>query len=218
MSKQKDKNYPRVGDFVRIDNPQMFIRCGYPLGINDVREEIRKNHLKKIEDFITGILCEEGNGNKSLDNSFGDLRNNVPSICAWKIINALAYERLKAKKFGGRERSIHTEFDKNAKGKIFKINKTRCVMTGTYSPPSGGYDYWSGEYDYEPGYLNNQERHRILMLSPCEYTENVWSMGGYYEIEDCHVTKIEDPEKELNMQKSLASSHQTIYTKTIANI
>ena len=39
MSK-KDPKIIRVGDKVRIVNPEMFVRCGYPMTKQDAREEV----------------------------------------------------------------------------------------------------------------------------------------------------------------------------------
>ena len=40
MSKKLDPKIIRVGDMVRIDNPEMFIRCGYPMSLEDACKEV----------------------------------------------------------------------------------------------------------------------------------------------------------------------------------
>jgi len=55
----KDKNRIKIGDYVRIDNPEMFVRCGYPLSIEDMRKEIVDNRFVDIEKFIISIVHGE---------------------------------------------------------------------------------------------------------------------------------------------------------------
>jgi hypothetical protein len=209
MSK-RDPNRPMKGDWVRIDNPQMFVRCGYPISIAEVREQVEKDHQKEIEDFIDRIA--RGKPEEDIEDiGTWKLRtrikqNDIPSKSTRKIIEALAYERLKAQGFGGKERTVHTDPAPDMKGKIFQIERTKCCMTGKYYAPSGGYDSWSGEYDYEPGGLMNQKCHRILCLRDEAYGEawihyhDPYNYQGY-RIEDIHVTKIEDPKEYLENER-----------------
>jgi hypothetical protein len=137
-----------------------------------------------------------------------------------KIIDVLAYEMIKFKGFGGTERTIHTEYKPELRGKLFKVMGTKMHMTGRYVPPYSNYDSWTGEYDYEPGYLEGQKSHRILLLDDVAYGEGCIRFHDLFtnhelRIEECHVTKIEDPEQEFKMQKAVKNSHETIYTKTI---
>jgi hypothetical protein len=200
----KDPNRPMKGDWVRIDNPEMFVRCGYPFSKEDMRKEIEREHLIDIEDFIDRIGWGKPEKEMSLSRKFNP--NQGLDRSTRKIIDILAYERLKAKGFGGRERQIHTEYAPDMKGKIFKILDTKCCMTGKYFAPSGGYDPWSGGYDYEPGGLLNQKCHRILRLDeeaygqPCVHFFSKFNEYGY-RIEDIHVTKIHNPKEYIEDER-----------------
>jgi len=58
MPKRKRKLDPkiiRVDDYVRIDNPEMFVRCGYPLSLNDMCKEVEDIFGKVIEDLIYSV-------------------------------------------------------------------------------------------------------------------------------------------------------------------
>ncbi len=187
MSK-KDSLCPKINDFVRIDNPEMFVRCGYPIGIQDVRELIRKNNMSDITDLINKVI-----GQNDCDILPRLLRSDgVRETSIRKIIDVLAYEKLRNDGFGGRERTIHTLYDENQKGKIYQVIGTKRCVTGTYVPPSGGYEYYSGEYEYEPAYLMNDKSHRILILSIEQPNPTYFAdLREIYSIEDCHVSKVE---------------------------
>jgi hypothetical protein len=166
MSK-RNPNRPMKGDWVRIDHPEMFVRCGYPLSIKEVRKQIEKDHRNEIEDFVDKVARgapSDEDGENWLTRRSILSRSRIMSRSVRQIVDALAYERIKAQGFGGRERKVYTEYVEAMKGKVFKIESTKTCMTGEYYDSSGGYDSWSGEYDYEPGGLMNQKCHRILQL------------------------------------------------------
>jgi len=188
----KDKNRIKIGDYVRIDNPEMFVRCGYPLSLEDVRKEIKDKHFIDIEKFIISIVHgKEKVEDFNLTNILFDkdaYLNKAKSSQA--IINILAYEILRQRNFGGRERKIHTKTVEENRGKIFQVTGTKMCVTGNYVAGSGSQNYYSGEYDYEPPYLENQKSHRILLV----YIPNRIIPYGFTDdntIEECHVTKVE---------------------------
>jgi hypothetical protein len=193
MESMKDKSRIKIGDYVRIDNPEMFVRCGYPLSIQDMRKEIKDNHFIDIEKFIISIVHGEDKVKDfNLTNvvSHKDTYLNK-SKTSQAIIDLLAYEMLRHRNFGGRERSIHTKIVEENRGKIVQVNGTKMCVTGNYVAGSGSMDYWSGEYDYEPPYLENQKSHRIL--SVYIPMDKIIPYGEFVEetmIEECHVTKV----------------------------
>jgi hypothetical protein len=188
----KNKNRIKIGDYVRIDNPEMFVRCGYPLSIEDVGKEIKDNHFIDIEKFIISIIHGE---DKVKNFNLTDVLNKDAYLNKSKssqaIINILSYEMLKHRNFGGRERSIHTQTVEENKGKICQVTGAKMCVTGNYVSGSGSRDYWSGEYEYEPPYLENQKSHRIL--SVYIPIDKVVPYGFSYDhrIEECHVTKVD---------------------------
>jgi len=171
MSKKPDPNIIRVGDRVKILTPNLFIRCGYPLGIQDMIKEIDQCFGTFIED----MLRSAGKGDKMV---FRDQNGKYPDRPEDMIVfeseekgrdyrdiaRILAYERLKLKQYGGNTRSIHTETIDDLKGKVGKVIEIRFVHTGTYQRGYSGYSY-EGEYDYEPSYLSDEQTHKILTLS-----------------------------------------------------
>lgn len=187
ISKDKERLMrPKIGDSVRINTPSMFVRCGYPMTISEVKEDIESNNLAEIEDFINDII-----GNKEIDIMSSRFKIRKRSI--QEIVSALAYEKMRFNGFGGRTRSIYTEDVENLRGKVAKVIGTKMCVTGDYVHGYGGYDYYSGGYEYEPAYLMNQKHHRILILDYIPAIvhgcfQNIYS-GSM--IEDCHVTKVE---------------------------
>lgn len=148
------KDIIRVGDWVKVVNPQEFIRCGYPLSFQDEKTEVYEKYSKKVEEFLHN---EIGLGVKL----FGDLKSLTEVDAAVdKICGAIAYETLKRKGFGGRSRQIYTKENKNILGKEGCVSRIKFHKTGEYYSPSGG-----GEYDYESGGLRNEKTHKILEVN-----------------------------------------------------
>lgn len=108
-----------------------------------------------------------------------------------KIVREVAYCRLKHNGFGGRERKIYTDIIEELKGCEYVVINKRQVKTGTYSPPSSGYNYMDGCPEYEPGYLLKQKTHVILEVCPVEYrTVQIGKKTGD-EIEECNVEMVQ---------------------------
>lgn len=186
--RDKDKNRimkPMIGDSVIINTPSMFVRCGYPMTISEVKEDIGSNNLSEIENFINDII-----GNQEIDIMSSRFKIRKRSI--QEIISALAYEKMRFNGFGGKTRAIYTKDVEDLRGKVAKVIGTKMCVTGDYVPSSGGYGYYSGEYDYEPAYLMNQKRHRILILDciPNIVHSCFLMIHSDSMIEDCHVTKV----------------------------
>jgi hypothetical protein len=191
-----EKNRIKIGDYVRIDNPEMFVRCGYPLGIEDMRKEIKDNHLSDIEKFIISIVCDKDDRAKEFySDGIKCLIQTDKADCsdsANAIIDILAYRMLRHRNFGGRERAIHTKTIEAHKWKICQVTGTKMCVTGNYVAGSKCYDNWNGGYEYEPPYLLNQKSHRLLALSiPACIGETKFIQGHECMIEECHVTKID---------------------------
>lgn len=185
-----NKDIIRKGDKVKIITPNMFIRCGYPFSLDDARKEIDDKHRDKINEFLHSfgfgkplILFEKEI--RSVDNK--GLPEDDPVYR--KVRDAIAYELVRSRKFGGRERSIHTRYEKECEGKIFKVEYINYVHTGTYHD---GYFSRGGYYDppeYDPPYLENEKTHKILTglsSSPLIFVGS----DDLLRIEDCWVQKV----------------------------
>src|ERR1700735_883914 len=102
----RQPKYARIGESVRIVNPKRFVRCGYPLSLDDVYEkfnnEISDLKLKAIRAIMSypsppaeGIMWT---GNPTLG-SRGD--------CL--ISQAIASMIIRREGFGGKERQVFEE-------------------------------------------------------------------------------------------------------------
>lgn len=200
------KDVIRVGDTVKIINPDFFLRCGYPLSLQDGMdmilndEEAMKALGKGIDKAIgreyTVPLKDEIVGLSSI------MRPTKTSYDILKIIRILAYYRISNMKFGGKERKIFTVRKEEAKGHEFEVISKRVVNTGIYVPASGGYNSWGDDYDYDPAYLNNAKSHVILDLMNGSCDGDYYYVGDLIEsnlrIEKCNVEKVI---KETNKSK-----------------
>ena len=196
-----DPKIIRVDDIVRIDNPEMFIRCGYPLCINDMCEEIEKHFKNVIEDLIYSV----SNGDEFVrrddrenhSDKWGTIRPILHSNDDYgRIYRELAYRRLQGKNFGGNERKVFTEKVESVRGKKARVVGIKFVKTGIRHNGYSGYDYSYGNHDYEPPYLSDEKTHKILqidLIEPVEYGN--WTEGiDNHRIEAIHVTKVHDRE------------------------
>jgi len=164
----------REKDKVKIINPEIFVRYGYPMSkdetINKIDEKYQSDIVKFLTDLnITGIK-EKINTNLVFND--GDFIRAYEDIC-----KALAYYLMKKKKFGGNTRSIYTETEKRFMGKIGEVIGIHRVMTGKYV--SDYYDEYGMEYI--PARLEKQKSHKIL---------TILIEKEFFEIEDINVEKI----------------------------
>jgi len=163
MRKRKlDPKIIQVGDRVKVINPILVIRVGYPLCIDDCVGDVEKFFGNNVEDLIYSAL----NGDELIKNDKIELNNNIRKSRSFRrIIRELAYYRLKGKKFGGSERKLFTKVFEPIRNRIYSVTNVLMKRSGTYNSSSGGFDYWNGEYDYEPAYLSGGKSHKILVLN-----------------------------------------------------
>ncbi len=183
--KEKKKLNPkiiRVGDIIKITNPEIIIRIGYPMSIYDAMEKVKEFYHNKIVEFL----------NKTIYNRtplFPDIIVNGHNSRPYnKIISALAYEYLKSEQFGGKERKIFSKYRQELVGITSKVRKVFIRKTGIYFPPSGSHNYWTNEYEQESGGLDKEKTHKILEL------EIFSDYPNYVQIETCNVEKIYEEE------------------------
>jgi hypothetical protein len=185
------KDIIRINDKVIIKNPEIFIRCGYPMSFNDAVNQIEKEYKKDIDDLIAKIT------NKPIEELLSKRGNDWIVNKREEIYKSLGYCLLKSNKFGGYERKIHSKFDENYSDKIGVVIDIKRYNTGIYQAASGGYDYYNGGYEYEPPCLLNQKNHKILTLQIIN-SDNKSEIFEWEEafneirIESCHVEKLKD--------------------------
>lgn len=187
MSKRKNVIHPN--DRVKIINPLIFVRCGYPLTIDIVKDTIITQEQK---DAIITML-------KSFSINYVDaeVKSNLLVLYGWndagnaydKILYEMARIVLQQQRWGGVERNIYTEFRPDLINVTCQVSSKRVVKTGVHKS-GGGYksDYW-GEVDFEPPYLSNEKSHVILEIYTDGCNENI-PVGNKIEIEQCNVIKI----------------------------
>lgn len=149
----------RVGDRVRIVNPDIFIRCGYPLTKEDIlRNYLKKEDIKVIENFLAHFEIYQPyiSLNKKTLCEIDD--NPTYTRVFDRVADAVAYGVLSKKGFGGRERKIYTEFDATLSNATATVIERKVVNTGNYEP--GWYDSYGG--DGEMPSLTNQKSHVIF--------------------------------------------------------
>ena len=167
MVKKINKKIFRINDKVQIINPEIFVRCGYPLAKEDIKnKEITAEERQKIANLLGCAFVED---------------IDYFSIYE-KMLDNLAYYKLKKKRFGGKERRIHTENKPEYKDNFGTIIGKKIVKTGDYESGYINYDNY-----YSP-YLENEKSHVILYIN-MEPTKNYIS-GDYIEIESINIKKI----------------------------
>lgn len=169
----------KVGDRVKIINPEFFVRCGYDNNLKSQAELIESNHKRDILDLIGKVFPRKAvwNPSGSLPDEYyhEGFRTNL-DIAVNKIASALAYEAVKRDMRSGAERKVFTKRRDLTIGwdcYNLEVEKVKFVKTGKYVPSSSGYEDW------EPGYLSGEKTHRILQLETGDW------------IEDIHVEKVE---------------------------
>lgn len=147
---KENKEIIRKDDFVRINNPYFFLRCGYPLTMIDIENEIQEKHMSKIDELFKSFEIKD---------------HNIRKRSYYEVIRAVAYEILRTRKFGGKERRIYTHCVPSLLNRPYKVSLVKTCVTGNYVASSGNYSSWSEEYEYEQAYLEDQKSHRILYLT-----------------------------------------------------
>lgn len=182
MSKKKDPKIIRVGDYVKIIKPDVFIRCGYPMDFKEQTKAILNNHLNDIRKFLKEIF--------NIQDDYLLFEEDIRSYshCEEKIAKAIAYVQCKNARFGGKERKIYTEYIERFLEVEGVVDEIRFVKTGTYYAPSGGYSY-NEDYDYDPGGLINEKTHKILTIQTNDFND--------FEIEAINVIKTKESDNEF---------------------
>lgn len=168
----------RIGDCIKVIEPQEFVRCGYPMTIQDAKEKLQKDQLLRQE--VDGLMARV-----ALKHGIHYVGPGFATPIHSRIMSALGYLSLKMQDFGGNQRRIHTRINESLRGLIAEVTEKRRVMTGDYCSGSSSTSY-DGEIEYEPAGLANARTHVILS---CQGRRDGY---GYisFEIEQVHVEKL----------------------------
>lgn len=174
MTKVKRHVY-RVGDEVTIVEPLVVLRVGYKLGIVEGVKHIEAHAIE-----VNALLAKLGISDA--DPACGGLLESFHGVHDDRVLSALAYAWIRAQRFGGPERTIHTETRESLRGKRAYVQSKRVVKTGTYQ--HGHY----GEDGGDPPYLADVHGHVLLELNGGDLSwAESYRDGRFIEIEACHV-------------------------------
>lgn len=132
-----------VGDKVKIINPVIVDRVGYPKTLKDYKNESDKQAV------INLLGC-----------SRGYQEDNLPKEIKI-ILSEIAHYRARSNGFGGRSRSLHCTERPELKDTWVSVSEMKTVVTGDYYPPHKYDNYEYGGYEYENGGLDNVKYHRL---------------------------------------------------------
>jgi len=156
-TRKNKKDVIRVGDKVKIVIPKIFVRCGYPLNKQIVKDEFLNGIDAEIYSFILGATRETPEEGKLLHFDFRDTGRIEET--KEEIKDALAFHILKKKKWGGNIRQIFEEDSPNLLNIEGTVSDKKYHKIGKRD---NGY-YYSGE-DAEPPVLLNEKTKIILTI------------------------------------------------------
>ena len=180
-------NIIRAGDVVRVADPRIVLRVGYPKSPVDYLAGICEEHevaLREIFDYKTAcptLASLSGYEASSIE----DYVANMPQPLR-RALWDLAYLACKRDGFGGKERRVHlSEPMPEWADAEFEVASVRSAMEGDYFPPYYGTTY-EGECDNEPGGLENQRVRRLAAVGRVltgKHRQRLLSMSTAKDIE-----------------------------------
>lgn len=152
----------KVGDVVRIDNPECVIRVGYPHTVEDYADKVwTPDALAALDRLCEALKLRDYERAKN------------------KLKMPLASLLLHRAGFGGRDREVHTNPAPWVSGVSGVVTEVRYCITGRYVPASNPYgDEW------EAPELEERKQRRLLHI-------DTRSGHGEVVIEDKNVTLLE---------------------------
>jgi hypothetical protein len=151
----KRKNVIRIGDKVKIINPEIFQRVGYPM----TTQIIKESHITDEQRRLLDKLMETTGNHKY------ELYKDVINPEYDKLEHVFSTIVLKSMGFGGDERNVHTETKPEYKDKIGTVISKRYVKVGTYNRATSYQGYFDDYPEYEPAYLSNEKTIVIYNVS-----------------------------------------------------
>lgn len=158
------KRVYRVQDSVEIVDPQVFVR--YPMSKSVTFGEIRDKYGAELSDGLTELANKFKYPDPFNQGAFLDQESDdwlvTPIISAHDyILKQMAFSYMLNKRFGGNQRTIHTELREDLRGKICEVVGKKTVRTGRRVPGSrAGY----GEDDGCGPELRDGKSHVILRV------------------------------------------------------
>ena len=182
MSKRKD--VIRICDRVKIINPQIFLRCGYPLTKQIIKDTVITEEQKDLIEEMFKLFGVHSCRQSSDIFLATDIKNDRYYE---KVLDVMAEVVLGQKQWGGSDRSIYTENRPDLLNISGQVISKKIVKTGRYTSGHSSCNYYGGYDDYDPPYLENETSHVILKV--CVGNPS-FIFGEEIEIEKCNVEKI----------------------------
>lgn len=153
----KKSDQIRIGDLVKIIDPQIFVRCGYPLCISDVAAKIEP---AAVIDFLSraGAGTAEEISRIIIHHPHHRLQRAYKDAARAGALAAMI-----AHGFGGSARRIYTKEMPELLGCIVRVEGKRRVVTGDRYAGCGP-GYWGDEA--EGPALENQQHHTLISFDP----------------------------------------------------
>jgi len=188
--KQLKDNIIRVNDIIKIINPTIFIRCGYPLELKKVTEMIGIEFYDTIKKFVQEVV--------KYDKPILKIKFTNPEKEFEDISRCLAYRYIRRHNFGGNKKVFYTLYVPELEDCFCMVEKIRMIRTGQYRPDCSSGPSQDGEYDYEPACLIEPQYHKILTVwnkDSCKlqlYPKDI--IHNIFQIEAKRVEKVKDLE------------------------
>jgi hypothetical protein len=157
--KKNKKDVIRIGDKVKIINPKIIKRVGYPKCAEDIiRNDMTRADASSIDSLISDLCKSPRKANDSygfdyapalFNGEYGRTQKRMEKLFD-HIVKEIAYIRLIRAGFGGNERTIHYETDvsdKDLVGLEFVVVDKEIAKTGTRK--EGTSAYFNGSYDID---------------------------------------------------------------------
>jgi len=170
----------RIGDIVRINNPDIVKKVGYTFDKTFVKENaITPEQKEELRSFLATTF------------GISDCRlfqkNHMYGKTYDAILDEIAYFLLHRHNFRGEHRYIISDTISEYKGCLAEVQSKRIVKTGEYS--AGGWYDSMDDGDYEPPYLKDEKTHVILSLRIFPDEDLLWSLNiDTIEIDECNVS------------------------------
>jgi hypothetical protein len=188
MKKADREKIIRVGDKVKIINPEFFVGCYYDNNLKDTMDEVYEKHEIEIRRFITKTLSgvEDHRPDEAIRTQILMQR---PSKAVEYIAKGLAYELVGCRMAEGNERKIHTCLLPEYQNNIFEVTDIQYCQTGFfdrgyYKPGS----YFEPEGEYITNGLTKIKVHKILTIFLTNSVHAVDDKG--MKIEAIHIEKV----------------------------
>lgn len=209
----KKKDVIRVGDTVKIINPEVVDRVGYPLTKAMLMEQQTPEQLKAIRDMFRafGVVIYPEN---ELDLSRLGMSKDYDRIYE-RVRYLMAEVSIKKEGWGGKEKKLYTYTLEPIRNKLATVVARRTTKTGIYHAGYSSCDYW-GEYDYEPAYLSDEKTHVIYKLNVRGYgewwskkrNENMFDIRTQEDYKDIEIEKCNILKMTTEMIESEQANHE----------